>query len=111
MAAWYKCSDWVYATDTLNNRFRKVPISSCGGLTAGKCIMPAPDAQINTNICGTQVPYGYENKGGFELSFCIESDDAKWLPRNDDFDNSTAVQNLRPGWYKYTINGLNRISP
>lgn len=106
-----KGSDWVYATDTMNSSFRKVPIGSCPNLINGKCIMPAPDAQINTNICGTQAPYGYMSKDGFELSFCIESNDAKWVPRNDDFDDSTAIQNLRPSWYKYTMKGLDRISP
>lgn len=108
-----KGADWVYGTDTVNNNFRKVLARDCATLTDGRCIPPAPDAQINTNICGTQAPYGYELKGtgAFEVSFCVESNSALWQPRSDDFDAYDASQLLRSGWYKYSMNGLERISP
>lgn len=103
-------ADWVYATDELNNNFRKILVSECAVLEAGKCIPPAPDAQMNTHLCGTGAPYGYENKDVFEVSFCIESNTAVWQSRSDDFDVAGS-QLLRPGWYKYTMKGLDRISP
>lgn len=105
-----KGADWVYGADELNNNFRNVPLSECGTLPGVTCIPPAPDAQFNTQLCGTQAPYGYENKGAFEISFCIESNTAVWQSRNDDFDAASS-QLLRPGWYKYTMSGLDRISP
>jgi len=105
-----KGADWVYGTDELNNNFRKVPLSECGTLPGVTCIPPAPDAQFNTHLCGTQAPYGYENKDGFEISFCVESNTAVWQSRNDDFD-AAGSQLLRPGWYKYSMRGLDRISP
>lgn len=104
-------ADWVYATDALNNNFRKVLVNDCATLEAGVCIPPAPDAQMNTHLCGTQAPYGYENKDAFEVSFCIESNTAVWQARNDDFDAYDAPQLLRSGWYKYSMKGLDRISP
>lgn len=105
-----KGADWVYATDELNNNFRKALVSECDTLPGVKCIPPAPDAQMNTHLCGTQAPYGYENKDAFEVSFCIESNTAVWQSRNDDFDVA-GPQLLRSGWYKYTMKGLERISP
>lgn len=105
-----KGADWVYATDELNNNFRKVLLSECSTLPGVKCIPPAPDAEMNTHLCGTGAPYGYESKDGFEVSFCIESNTTVWQSREDDFD-VVGSQLLRPGWYKYTMKGLERISP
>ncbi len=103
----------VWATDDSDNNFKLVPRWLCNSLEDGTCIYPMPDVSANPEVCGVQAPIGYKTgvRGGFEVSFCIESDDAKFLPRNDDFDAARSRRALYPGWWKYTREGLDRIGP
>ena len=101
----------VYATDDSDNSFKLVPRWSCGSLSDGRCILPAPDVSVNPEVCGVQAPYGYVTgvRGGFEVSFCVETNAGRWQARNDDFDHAYSARGLTPGWWKYTREGLDKI--